>query len=89
MLSVLQLSLVLSVLVFQSVLFGFNEVFVVAAVTVQPLGVQVDDVCYYSVEEVSVVGDDQDSGLPRLWRRDYLQLFSSWLTALIVFNWAC
>ena len=66
MLSVLQLSLVLSVLVFQSVLFGFNEVFVVATVTVQPLGVQVDDVCDYGVEEVSVVGDDQDGGLPRL-----------------------
>ncbi len=67
MLSVLQLGLVLSVLVLQSVLFGFNKVFIVATVTVQPLGVQVDDVCNDGVEEVSVVGDDQDGGLPCLW----------------------
>lgn len=66
MLSVLQLGLILSVLVLQSVFFGFNKVFIVAAVTVQPLGVQVNDVCYHSVEEVSVVRDDQDGGLPRL-----------------------
>lgn len=69
MLSVLQLGLVLSVLVLQSVFFGFNKVFVVATVTVQPLGVQVDDVCYHGVEEVPVVGDDQDGGLPRLWEQ--------------------
>lgn len=66
-LSVLQLGLILSVLVLQSVFFGFNKVFVVTTVTVQPLGVQVDDVCYYGIEEVSVVGDDQDGGLPCLW----------------------
>lgn len=69
MLSVLQLGLILSLLVLQSVLFGFNKVFIVAAVTVEPLGVQVDDVCNHGVQEVSVVGDDQDGGLPGLWGR--------------------
>lgn len=58
MLSVLQLGLVLSMLVLQSVFFGFNKVFVVATVTVQPLGMQVDDVCYHGIEEVSVVGNN-------------------------------
>lgn len=71
-LSVLQLGLVLSLLVLQSVLFGFNKIFVVAAVTVKPLGVQVDDVCDHGIQEVSVVGDDQDGGLPGLQGRDDL-----------------
>lgn len=66
MLPVLQLGLIFSVLVLQSVFFGFQEVLVVAAVTIKPLGVQMDDVGDNSVEEVSVVGDDQDGGLPRL-----------------------
>lgn len=65
-LSVLLLRLVLPLLVLQSVLFGFDEVLVVAAVTVQPLGVQVDDVRHHGVQEVPVVGHHQDSGLPRL-----------------------
>lgn len=58
MLSVLQLGVILSLLVLQSVFFGFNKVFVVATVTVQTLGVQVDDVGHHGVQEVSVVGDD-------------------------------
>ena len=66
MLSVLQLGLVLSLLVLQSVFFGFNKVFVVAAVTVEPLRVKVDDVRYHGVQKVSVMGDDQDGRLPRL-----------------------
>lgn len=65
-LPVLLLCLIFSLLVLQSVFFGFNEVLIVATVTVQPLGVQVNDVCHNGVEEVSVVGDDQDGGLPRL-----------------------
>lgn len=65
-LSVLLLRLVLPLLVLQSVLFGFDEVLVVAAVTVQPLGVQVDDVRHHGVQEVPVVGHHQDGGLPRL-----------------------
>lgn len=65
-LSVLQLGLVLPLLVLQSVLFGFNEVFIVAAVTVEPLGVEVDDVRYHGIQEVSVMRHDQDGGLPRL-----------------------
>lgn len=67
-LSVLHLGLVLPLLVLQSVLFSFDEVFVVSTVTVQPLGVQVDDIRYHRVEEVSVVGDNEDGGLPCLWR---------------------
>lgn len=67
-LSVLHLGLVLPLLVLQSVLFSFDKVFVVSTVTVQPLGVQVDDICYHRVEEVSVVGDNEDGGLPCLWR---------------------
>lgn len=66
MLSVLQLSFIFSLLVLESVFFGFNKVFVVATVTVQSLRVQVDDVCYHGVQEVPVMGDDQDGGLPRL-----------------------
>lgn len=58
MLPVLQLGLVLSMLVLQSVFFGFNKVFVVTTVTVQPLGMQVYDVCYHGIEEVSVVGNN-------------------------------
>lgn len=54
-------------LVLQSVFFGFNKVFVVATITVQPLRVQVDDVRYNGVQEVAVMGDNQDGGLPRLW----------------------
>lgn len=57
-LSVLHLGLVLPLLVLQSVLFSFDKVFVVSTVTVQPLGVQVDDICDHCVEEVSVVGDN-------------------------------
>lgn len=57
-LSVLQLGLVLPVLVLQSVFFSFDKVFVVSAVTVQPLGVQVDDICHHRIQEVSVVGDN-------------------------------
>lgn len=53
-------------LVLQAILFGLQEVLVVATVSVQPLRVQVDDVCRHSIQEVSVVGDDQDGGLPRL-----------------------
>lgn len=56
-LSVLQLGLVLPLLVLQSVFFRFDKVFVVSTVTVQPLGVQVDDVRYHRIQEVSVVGD--------------------------------
>lgn len=67
-LSVLHLGLVLPLLVLQSVLFSFDKVFVVSTVTVQPLGVQVNDICYHRVEEVSVVGDNEDGGLPCLWR---------------------
>lgn len=67
-LPVLLLCLVLPLLVLQSVLFGFNKVLIVAAVTVQPLGVQVDDVRHHGVQEVSVVGHHQDGGLPRLKR---------------------
>lgn len=55
-LPVLQLRLVLPVLVLQPVFFSFDKVFVVSAVTVQPLGVQVDDVCDHRIQEVSVVG---------------------------------
>ena len=72
-LPVLQLGLVLSMLVLQSVFLGFHKVFVVATVTVEPLGVQVDDVGYHGVQEVSVVGDDQDGGLPRLREEGIIQ----------------
>lgn len=58
MLPVLQLGLVLPVLVLQSVFFRFDKVFIVSTVTVQPLGVQVDDVCDHRVEEVPIVGDN-------------------------------
>lgn len=57
-LPVLQLGLVLPVLVLQPVFFSFDKVFVVSAVTVQPLGVQVDDIGYHRIQEVSVVGDN-------------------------------
>lgn len=79
-LSVLLLRLVLPLLVLQSVLFGFNEVLVVAAVTVQPLGVQVDDVRHHGVQEVSVVGHHQDGGLPRLekWEGSECDGWVSW-----------
>lgn len=85
MLSVLQLGLILSVLVLQSVFFGFNKVFVVTAVTVQLLGVQVDDICYYGIEEVSVMGDDQDGGLPCLWE-ELVGVISSGVTVSSVPN---
>lgn len=65
-LSVLLLCFILPLLVLQSVLFGFNEVLIVTTVTVQPLGVEVDDVRHHSVQEVPVMGNHQDGGLPRL-----------------------
>lgn len=58
MLPILQLGLVLPVLVLQSVFFTFDEVFIVSTVTVQSLGVQVDNICYHRIEEVSVMGDN-------------------------------
>lgn len=58
MLSILQLGLVLPVLILQSVFFTFDEVFIVSTVTVQSLGVQVDNICYHRIEEVSVMGDN-------------------------------
>lgn len=91
-LSILQLGLVLSLLVLQSVFFGFDKVFIVATVTVEPLGVQVDDVCNHGVQEVSVVRHDQDGGLPRLWEEEHefsLLLVSSWLTFASVYNEEC
>ena len=66
MLSVLKLSIIYPLLVFNSVFFGLDKVLIVAPVTVQPLGVQVDDVRYHGIEEVTVVGHYQDGGLPRL-----------------------
>lgn len=71
-LSVLKLGLVLPLLVLQAVLFGLDKVLVVAAVTLQPLRVQVDDVSHHGVEEVPVVGHHQDGGLPGLWGAEEL-----------------
>lgn len=65
---VLELRFILSLLVLQTVLLGFNEVLVVATVTVQPLGLQVDDVRDHGVKEISVVRHYKNRGLPRLQR---------------------
>lgn len=85
-LSVLKLGFVLPLLVLQAVLFGLDKVLVVAAVTLQPLRVQVDDVSHHGVEEVPVVGHHQDGGLPGLWGAEELNRPYGRLTCFSYFN---
>lgn len=66
MLSILELGLIFPLLVLQTVLLGFDKVLIVATVTLQPLGVQVDDVSHHGIQEVPVMGNHQNGGLPRL-----------------------
>lgn len=66
MLAILLLGLVFTLLVEQPLLLALDEGLKVSPVTVQPLAVQVDDVCGYGIQEVAVMGDDQDCGGPRL-----------------------
>lgn len=60
MLAILLLGLVFTLLVEQPLLLALDEGLKVSPVTVQPLAVQVDDVCGYGIQEVAVMGDDQD-----------------------------
>lgn len=66
MLAILLLGLIFTLLIEQSLLLALDVGLKVSSVTIQPLAVQVDDVCGYGIQEVAVVGDDQDCGGPRL-----------------------
>ena len=66
MLAILLLGLIFTLLIEQPLLLALDEGLKVSPVTIQPLAVQVDDVCGYGIQEVAVVGDDQDCGGPRL-----------------------
>lgn len=66
MLAILLLGLIFTLLTEQPLLLALDEGLKVSPVTIQPLAVQVDDVCGYGIQEVAVVGDDQDCGGPRL-----------------------
>lgn len=66
MLAILLLGLIFTLLIEQSLLLALDEGLKVSPVTIQPLAVQVDDVCGYGIQEVAVMGDDQDCGGPCL-----------------------
>lgn len=60
MLSILLLSLILALLVLQPLFFDLDEVLKIATIAVEPLRVEVDDVSGHGVQEVPVVGHNQD-----------------------------
>lgn len=57
-LAILLLRLVLALLIEQSLLLALDEGLKVSPVAIQPLAVQVDDVCSDGIQEVPVVRDD-------------------------------
>lgn len=65
-LSVLMLSLIFPLLVFQPFLFSLYEVFIIASIRLQTLRMQVNNVGGHGVQEIAVMRHNQDSGLPGL-----------------------
>lgn len=66
MLAVLLLRFIFTLLVEETLLLALDESLKVAPVPVEPLTVQVNDVGGDSIEEVAIMGDDEDSGGPCL-----------------------
>lgn len=57
-LAILLLCLIFALLIKQPLLLALDEGLKVSPVTIEPLAVQVDDVCGNGIQEVAVVRDD-------------------------------
>lgn len=66
MLAILLLRFIFTLLVEETLLLALDESLKVTPVPVQPLTVQMNDVGGDSIEEVAIMGDDEDCGGPGL-----------------------
>lgn len=66
MLAILLLCLIFTLLVEQPLLLALDEGLKVSPVAIEPLAVQMNDVCGYGIQEVAVVGDNQNCRGPCL-----------------------